>query len=359
MERNNYPSLQSRPSFVYLDASNGFPLHQDIIRQAADLMGRYAGMPGKGLYSDAAAVSAIVEEARQKVARLICADAADIYFISSASEAAKIIAEVWCVNDPEAVTAYSPEDHTATLRALEHIPPERLRKLQYSDTGTLHGNTKDATVFLLSQMHHIYGTDIATWDFKTSHPQAKLAIDASQSISRMEVNVAKLQADALYFSGHKLGALPGAGILYVAPEHKAKFKLEDGSGSSLPWISIASIGTSIDILLQKTMAARNLYLTQLTNYLVDRLEEIPDISFSKGMASALDICAGNGLVSFKIRGFSATDIMLLCDEHEIALRGGDHCVSPEYADQDFVRVSMQAYTTEKDIDRLVEVLMRL
>lgn len=44
---------------------------------------------------------------------------------------------------------------------------------------------------------------------------------ASQSISRLKVDVKRLRADALYFSGHKLGAVPGVGILYIAPEHRS------------------------------------------------------------------------------------------------------------------------------------------
>ncbi len=358
MQRSNYPVLKNRPELVYLDASNGFPLHERIIKEFEELSSRYAGMPGKGAYYDTVAISDIVENSRKKVAALIGAHPENIYFVSSASEAARLLAKTWC-EDPKAVIAYSPEDHTATLRALEHLPPSRTRLLRYNELGDLYGDTSDTTVFFLSHVHHIYGTDIATTPLKKARPDAKFIIDASQSIARMPVNVRKLHADALYFSGHKVGGIPGVGVLYVASKHHADFPIKDGGGASLPWQSIASIGTAIDILLEKSMNERNMYLARLTAYLVEHLEELPGMLFSKGTSSSLDTCDGSGIVSFQIRGYTAADVVLHCDEHGIAVRGGDHCVAPESGNQDFVRISMQAYTDTSDIDYLIEVLKKL
>ncbi len=356
MNRDNYPVLRARPELVYLDASNGFPLHEAIIKRVTTLANQYVGMPSKGAYSDSIAVSGIVEETRARVARLIGAEPADCLFVSSATEAARLVAEKWCLDDPAAIVAYSPEDHTATVRALERMSSERIRLLHYTETGGLDGGADDASVFFLNHLHHVYGSDIVPAAFKEGHPDAKLVIDASQSISRLNVDVKRLRADALYFSGHKLGAVPGAGILYIAPEHRSQFQPVDNAGASLPWLVIASIGTAVDILLEKPMNERNLYLAELSNYCIQRLEEIPDMTFSKGVAHALDVCTGHGIVSFKIRGYASSDIMILLDEHTIAVRGGDHCVSPEFADQDYVRISMQGYTTHEDIDECIDTI---
>ncbi len=356
MERHNYPALRQRPDFIYLDASNGFPLHDHVTQRVTTLAGQYVGMPGKGAYSDTMAINALVEETRQKAAELIGAHPSEITFVSSATEAARLVAEQWCVNNPDAIVAYSMEDHTATVNALASVPHERTHLLSYNEAGEYYGETGDATVFFLNHLHHMYGTDIATNKFRETNPQAKLVIDASQSVSRMVVDVQRLSADALYFSGHKLGVLPGVGVLYVAKKHRSEFDIQDNCGASLSWLGVASIGAAIDVLLQKSMSERSMYMTGLTNYLVEQLEEIPDVAFSKGAVGALDVCDGNGIVSFKLRGFTAADIMMLLDEHSIAVRGGDHCVSPEHADRDYVRVSMQGYTTHDDIDRLIEVL---
>ncbi len=356
MNRDNYSVLRDRSELVYLDASNGFPLHERVIQRVTTLAGQLVGMPSKGAYSDTGAIEAIVEETRAKVAQLIGAQPSDILFVASASEAARLIARAWCLDDPASVVAYSPEDHTATMRALEWMPADRTRLLQYDEAGNLYGEVSDATIYFLNHLHHVYGSDIVPQAFKDEHPAVKLVVDASQSISRLPIDVKQLRADALYFSGHKLGAIPGAGILYIAPEYRAEFAPGDNSGASLPWLVIASIGAAIDVLLERPMARRTVYLAELSSYLIQQLEEIPGLTFSKGVAHTADTCTGHGIVSFRLQGYSATDIMMLLDEHGIAVRGGDHCLSPEHADRDYVRVSMQAYTNHDDIDHLIEVL---
>ena len=358
MERHSYPVLRDRPELIYLDASNGFPLHEVIINSVSALASSLVGMPGKAQYGDGYQASAIVEQTRQKIAKYINADSSEVFFVSSATEAARLLAEEWCLRDTTATVAYSPEDHTATSRALANMAPDRLRLLAYNETGQ-YQNLAEASVYFVNHLHHLYGTDIVPSDIKERSPNSRLVVDASQSISRLEVDVKAMQADALYFSGHKLGAMGGSGVLFVAKAHHGRWKPTDFGGASLPLLAIASMGRAIDILASQSMFERDKYLAELTGYAISVLETVPGVVFSKGITQALDMCTGSGIVSFKLRGLSSTDVMLFLDEHNISVRGGDHCVSPEFADQDFVRISMQAYTTHDDIDRLVEVIRQM
>lgn len=351
MDRNNYPALRDRPDFVYLDASNGFPLHERIIQRTTMLASTYIGMPLKGEYRDALAINDIVGQARQKVANLIGADVSEIHFVSSASEAVKLIVESWCINDTK--VAYSPEDHIATMKALAVIPDDRKEPLTYGENGTLQAPSTQPNVFFLNYLHQLYGTGLNLADIRTANPSARLVLDASQAVARHPINVHSSEVDALYFSGHKLGAIPGAGVLYIAKKYQNSVTLPH---ASLPWITIASIETAIDILTEQSMINRDLYLAKLTTYAVEQLQDLPNIEFSKGLIHDLEICSGNGIVSFRIPGLSSYDVMLLLDDHGIAVRGGDHCVSPKFTSQDYVRISMQAYSTQADIDRLVAVL---
>jgi cysteine desulfurase/selenocysteine lyase len=93
----------------------------------------------------------------------------------------------------------------------------------------------------------------------------------------------------------------------------------------------------------------------LTRRLVDGLKNVPGASFAGGPG----VCGcdvGYGIVSFRMNGIPARDVGFALDHRDIWVRTGDHCIGVPDGVEDSVRVSMHAYNTEEEIDRLVAAL---
>jgi cysteine desulfurase/selenocysteine lyase len=363
MDRQSYSSLRDHPSVIHFDASAAFPLHDGVVAAVNGVMTGYVGAAGKASYDWSFKASTEVEKVRRRVADFISASPKAIHFVYSASDAARQLIDSLGVEEYDTII-YSPEDHTSLTGPLDRHILKSIH-LSYNQNGAYDLSAIDSTadyskaVIFASNVHHLYGADNDMKALRQAFPGATLVVDASQSIGRTTVNVELLECDALYFSSQKLGGIVGVGVLFISSSSRLANMTVFEPGT-LPLPAIASLGAAIDIIETASLHYIDTKLTRLTSHLILLASENVDtLTFTKGPANSEYNCSGNGIVSFKIEGYSSQDIAMILGNNDINVRAADHCVNDAFVDRDVVRVSMHAYTMPEELEKLIDVLAKL
>ncbi|MDU3272586.1 MAG: aminotransferase class V-fold PLP-dependent enzyme, partial [Cutibacterium sp.] len=240
--------------------------------------------------------------------------------------------------------------------------------------GLINEHTKVVSLALAS---NVLGTinpvqRIAQWAHQVG---AVVVVDASQAVPQMPVNVTELGADLLAFTGHKMLGPTGIGILwgrydllddlppflgggemievvrmtgstYAKPPHR----FEAGTP---PIAQLAALGVAADYLDGVGMAAIAQREHRLAALMLEGLGSVPGVH----ILGPTDATARTGTVSFTVDGVHPHDAMSIMDGRGVAVRGGHHCARPLHERlgiQSSLRASSYLYTTEAEIDRLVE-----
>jgi cysteine desulfurase / selenocysteine lyase len=236
----------------------------------------------------------------------------------------------------------------------------------------------------LTHINNVYGSlnDIAAIRAMLPHP-ILLALDASQSIGHIDVNVQQLGVDFLAFSGHKMFASTGIGVLWVDQKWHSQLRpslVGGGSGSSsihaetqdfvfagMPDLleagtqniaGILSLGAATAFLQSIGMEAIHTYISALTTYLVTQLQSFDHLTFVPPKRFQRSEHA-YGLVSFRFEGLSSNEVGSFLEQHHIFVRTGDHCMSAPGESKDSLRISLHLYNTRDEIDRLLQALHNL
>src|SRR5690606_28155462 len=203
---------------------------------------------------------------------------------------------------------------------------------------------------------------------------AVVLVDGAQSVPHMPVDVQALDCDFLAFSGHKLGAPTGIGVLYgrealleaMDPflgggDMISSVGLYESQWADLPYkfeagtppiAEAIGLGAAIEYLNGIGMARVHAYERELTTYARERLEQVPGVVIYGPKERG-------GLLTFNVGDIHPHDLATVLDHHGVAIRAGHHCAQPV---MDWLgvpataRASFWIYNTEEDVDRLVEAL---
>lgn len=197
-------------------------------------------------------------------------------------------------------------------------------------------------------------------------------IDGAQAIQHLPVNMQDLDCDFFAFSGHKLYAETGIGVLYGKEKwleqmppyqtgggmvtsvsfDETKFaglpqKFEAGTANYMGAISLAA---AIDYI--QTIGVTNILLheKELMNYIIERLNKLGDLTI---YGNSLDRC---GALSFNLNGIHPYDAGMILDKLGIATRTGTHCAEPimrRLGIGGTIRASFAMYNTHEEIDKLI------
>lgn len=207
--------------------------------------------------------------------------------------------------------------------------------------------------------------------------QVPVLIDGAQSIAHEKIDVQELDCDFFCFSGHKMYAPMGTGIVYGKETLLNEMPPYQGGGemikevtfekttyNDLPFKFEAGTPSVADMLgLQKAieymqaLGIENIaaYEQQLLDYCTERLKEIESIRFIGTSAHKA------GAISFLLNGAHPSDVGKLLDLQGVAVRTGHHCaqtVMDFYKIQGTVRVSFAFYNTKEEIDIFIEALKK-
>ncbi|NEN93821.1 MAG: aminotransferase class V-fold PLP-dependent enzyme, partial [Okeania sp. SIO3H1] len=209
---------------------------------------------------------------------------------------------------------------------------------------------------------------------------AKVLIDACQSVPHIRVDVREIDCDWLVASGHKMCAPTGIGFLYgklelleemppflgggemiseVFFDHSTYAELPHKFEAGTPAIGEAiALGAAVDYLTNIGMEKIHNYEAELTTYLFEKLNQIPEVTIYGPQPNA------NGesraaLASFTVENLHPNDLSTMLDEAGVAIRSGHHCAQPlhQYLNiSSTARASLSFYNTRDDIDAFIVAL---
>lgn len=374
--KHHFPLFTHAPKLCYLDSAATSQKPSVVIESLTGFYSQRNANVRRGIYALAdEASSAYNEVARQTVAEFIGAKPHEIVFTSGTTAGINIVAR-----------GFKPrlaEEHDVLATLYEH----NSNYLPWLDTGKVIffdpfaeclGNffRKGSAIRLVAVTHlsNVTGVvtpvrKIADWAHSYGKP---ILVDAAQSVGHMRVNVEKLGADFLVFSGHKMLGPTGIGVLYINEKWHSEmepvfsgggmveFLTEDGymhAGipdrleAGTPPIAEAIGLTAAIRYLQSDMEAIENHIKQLTVRCHYRLLEAG--------INPLGYPLKHGLVSFNLPGIHPHDVAFELDKLNIAIRAGHHCAPLIHAHlgiKGSVRASFHIYNTFEDVDRLLEGL---
>lgn len=206
-----------------------------------------------------------------------------------------------------------------------------------------------------------------------------ILIDAAQSIQHKKIDVQELDADFLVFSGHKIYAETGIGVLYGKEQWLNKIPPYQGGGdmikdvtfekttfADLPlkfeagtnnYVAAYSLKIAIEYIEDIGLEKIACYEGKLTDYALEKLHHIEGIKiYSTSQANKTSV------ISFNIEGIHHYDIGTMLDKMGIAVRTGGHCTHPlmqKLGISGTIRASFSFYNTFKEIDYFCEALQKI
>lgn len=379
--------------FVYLDnAATTFP-KPEVVYSAMDEVNRnHAVNAGRGAYRKAQYASEIISETKKALRDLVGANSnVPVVFCPSITVALNQI-----INGLEfrenSIIYYSPYEHNAVARTLNYLAKRRninLRELPMDDlTGEIQVE-KLSYIFSKEVPAAVFCTHISNVTgyilpvdeiFSASKKYGSVnVLDTAQSLGLVEYDVRKNKGvDIIAFAGHKslygpfgiggyinIGNIPlseyivggtGSDSLNLDMPKGAEARYECSSSNV---VAIAGLKAAMDALNIQEIYRHE---KQLTEYLVDKLQELHNIKMFLPNNRERHI----GIVSFVVDGYKADDIGTILDEDfNIAVRTGYHCapfIHKHLNDNKFlgtVRVSLSQFTNRDEIDALIEALVDL
>ncbi|MBC1732071.1 cysteine desulfurase [Listeria seeligeri] len=345
----------------------------------------------RGVHTLAARATDAFESARAKVAKFIHArEVAEIIFTRGTTSAINLVVDSYGNANIEAgdeiVISYL--EHHSNLIPWQQLAKRKgavLKYIELEEDGTISIEQAEKTItektkiVALAHVSNVLGTitpikEIAALAHKVG---AVILVDGAQAVPHMEVNVVDLDADFYAFSGHKMMAPTGIGVLYGKRELLDKMEpiefggemidfveLYDSTWKELPWKFEAgtpiiggaiALGAAIDYLAAIGIDTIHAYEQELVSYAIEQMSKLEGITIY-GPTDASKRC---GLVTFNIEGAHPHDVATILDEDGVAIRAGHHCAQPlmKWLDvSSTARASFYIYNTKEEIDALIEGL---
>ena len=395
--REDFPILKRKINgkpIVYLDNAATSQKPRQVIETVERYYEEYNANIHRGIYSISEEATTAHENARAKVARFINAKSPEeIVFLRGTTEAINLVANSWGRTNigPGDGIMLTEMEHHSNIVPWQLLAKEKAAHLKYigvTSDGLLnqedfHRHLEGGGVKLLAltQASNVVGTINPVREMvREAHSKGMMVlVDAAQSVPHMPVDVQDLDCDFLAFSGHKMCAPTGIGVLYAEKKLLDEMPPYQGGGEMIrevhqfesSWkdppykfeagtVNIEGgigLGAAVDYLSSVGMRNIRLHEKELTKYALETLSKI------KGMKvyGPMDPMVRGGVVSFNLGDIHSHDMASLLDEDNIAVRSGQHCAQPLHERFDIpstTRASFYLYNTEAEVDALESSLKR-
>ncbi|MBI2873435.1 MAG: cysteine desulfurase [Chloroflexi bacterium] len=392
--REDFPVLRrevnGRP-LVYLDNAATSQKPRCVIDALVEYYEGYNSNVHRGVHALSVEATARYEEARAKVTAFIGAPSHEqLIFVRNTTEAINLVARTWApanVHEGDEILLTEMEHHSNlvpwqkvaqdTGAHLTFIPLAEDHTLDLSRLETV--LTSRTRLVALTHVSNVLGTINPVKEIARAAHQlgATVLVDAAQSVPHMPVDVQDLDCDFLAFSGHKMCAPTGIGVLYVkrpvldemgpflhggemvkevwydhATWNDLPLRFEAGTPNIADSIAL---GAAVDYLQGLGMENVRQHEVQLTGYTLNALKELEDVT----LFGPKDLNVRGGVVSFYAHGVHPHDLGTALDKLGIAIRAGHHCAMPLMRKLNVpatARASFYIYNTEEEVDLLVDGL---
>ena len=388
--KKDFPLLENE-SITYIDSGATTQKPIQVINAVEKFYQRYNANPHRGAYSLSVEATEQYENTRTKIAKFINAKhREEIIFSKNATESLNLIAYSYGLDnlkkDDEVVISIM--EHHSNLVPWQKMTKQTGSKLKYMyinenyeipDEEIENKITDKTKIVGITHVSNVLGTiNNVKKVIKYVHKKGAIVIvDASQSIPHMKIDVQDLDADFLVFSGHKMLAPLGIGVLYGKREILNKMTPFLMGGDMIEYVyeqdtTFAPLPNKFEAGTQNVEGVIGLgaAIDYIENLGYDKIQEIEHeiLSYARKELSKLDYLTlyttpneenHSSVISFNIKGVHPHDVASILDSEGVCVRSGNHCAQPlmRFLGIDSTcRASFYIYNTKEDVDKLVKAL---
>jgi cysteine desulfurase/selenocysteine lyase len=349
--------------------------------------------PHRGNYELSVKATEMYEHSRETVRSFINAKSAEeIIFTKNTTEAINLIAYCYgltFINEGDEIVL-SVSEHHSNLIPWQMVAKARGAVLKYmyvdSDGRLPETEIEDkigpkTKLVAFAQISNVLGTVNPVKDIvKKAHSVGAITIvDCAQSVPHMEVDVQSLDADFIAFSGHKMFAPMGIGVLYGKKELLDKMPPFLSGGEMIEYVYEQSatyaelpykfeagtqnvggaVGLEAAISYIKSVGFEKIrdIESELMEYAYSKMSELPFITIYGGGEKGR-----SGVIAFNVTDVHPHDVASILDADGVAIRAGHHCAQPLMRFlglNSTCRVSFSIYNTREDIDAFIDSLKKV
>jgi cysteine desulfurase / selenocysteine lyase len=388
---------------VYLDSANSAQKPQVVIDAEADLYAHHYANVARAVHTLGSEATAAYESARDAVATFLNAPGRnEVVFTKNISEALNLLAysfsnaatfptaERFRIGPGDEIVVTEMEHHSNLVpwQLLAHRTGATFRWIPLDDEGRL---VESAIDEVISDRTKVVSFVYQSNALGTINPVERIVararevdalsiVDAAQAAPHLPLDVQKVGADFVAFTGHKVYGPTGVGVLWGRYDLLAQLPPFLGGGEMIETVAMtgstyaapphrfeagtpmiaqaAALGVAVEWLGNLGMENVREYEHELVSYALSELSGVPGLRIVGPTTSV----SRGATISFTLDGIHPHDVAQLLDEQGIAVRAGHHCARPvclRYGIPATTRASFGVYTTADEIDALVRGLDRV
>ena len=388
--KEDFPLLKNR-KITYLDSGATTQKPQYVLDKINEYYEKYNANPHRGAYSLSMEATEEYENTRTKIAKFINArNREEIIFSKNATESLNLIAYSYGLNNigENDEIVISIMEHHSNLVPWQKVAKVKGAKLNYfymndnyeiSDEEIESKITDKTKIVGITHVSNVLGTiNNVQKVIKLAHKKGAIVVlDCSQSIPHMKIDVQELDADFIVFSGHKMLAPLGIGVLYGKKELLNKMEPFLMGGDMIEYVyeqettfaplpnkfeagtqnveGVIGLGAAIDYIEKIGYDEIQRIEKEVITYAIEELSKLDylDLYLTKNLENH------NGVISFNIKGVHPHDVASILDSEGVCVRSGNHCAQPllrSIGIDSTCRASFYLYNTKEDVDNLVKAL---
>lgn len=388
--KKDFPLLSSQ-DIAYLDNAATEQRPRVVLDAEREFYERYNANPLRGIYDLGVEATEQYEAARKTVQKFIhAAKPEEIIFTRNTTESINLVAYSYGLTNLKAgdEILITIQEHHSNILPWQMVSRHTGAVLKYLECGpdgsfaegTINtAITEKTKIAAITQVSNMLGrkNPVEKIIKKVHEKGGVVLVDSAQSIPHMPVNVQSLDADFLVFSGHKLMAPMGIGVLYGKKEFLEKMPpfltggemIESVTRDSAVFAELphkfeagtvnggaaAGLKAAIEYIEEVGFDIIERREAELTKYAMEEMRKNPYIHIL-GSEKSEEHC---GIISFTLDGVHPHDIASILNEAGVCVRAGHHCAQPLHTYlgvMSSARVSFAFYNTKEDVDKFINCL---
>jgi cysteine desulfurase/selenocysteine lyase len=395
--RKDFPILEREVragvKLTYLDSTATSQKPLQVIQAMDDFYRKSNANIHRGVHTLAEESTVLYEGARERIAKFINAESArQVIYTRNTTESINLVAYSWVRANLKQgdLVILTEMEHHSNLVPWHMLQTERGIELEFipvTEEGLLDLETykslldRRPKLVSFTHMSNVLGTITPAAEIiRLAHEAGAIAlVDGAQSVPHLQVDVQALDADFYAFSAHKMCGPTGIGALYgkldlleaMPPflgggDMIREVKLRSFRPNSLPHkfeagtpaiAEAVGFGAAVDYLSAIGMDKIAAHEHEITEYALERLEEIPGVKLFGPSADKK-----GGVAAFTLEGVHPHDVAQILDQDGIAVRAGHHCAQPlheKFGIPATSRASFYLYSTKEEVDLLVNGIYKV
>lgn len=378
---------------VYLDSGATSQKPESVLKAEQEYYKKHNANVHRGAHTLGDEATELLEKARQSTARFINGKEREIIFVRNTSEAINLVSYSWGLDNlkKDDVVLTTLMEHHANMVPWQEVcrrTGARVEVVSITEDGRIDMDVYRQKLKLKPKMVTFVHVSNALGTINPVAEMTKLAhkvgalvlVDGAQAVPHMRVDVSEIGCDFYAFSGHKMLAPMGIGVLWgrgellvemspflsgggmikeVYTDHSTWADVPEKFEAGTPNVAGAvGLAAAIEYLEKLGLGNVREHDKELTAYGIQQLGKLQNIKILGTRNSEFR----SGSVSFEYKGVHGHDVATILDSEGVAVRSGHHCAMPLHNHLGVtasIRASFNVYTTKEDIDALVKALAKV